>query len=147
MLIKDVYTLGKVSGLYSSSGEISAIITYKPDDKENRLKGLIIKVNEGQNNEKSQLSYLDIEKIEDLSTALGSMVHLTEELQKNENTYTEILYTTRSNLSFGIYLSETEKEGFITAGGTEKLTIIMEPETMVEVKKIVDYGNTLLKMK
>ena len=147
LLVKEVYTLGKITGLYSSSGMISAIITYEPDEKENRLKGLLFEVKEGQNEEKSQLTFLDMEEIEGLSSAIAAMGQLTQKGGKAENSYTEIIYTTRDELIFGIYLGETEKEGFITTGGAEKLTIVMEPEKMNEVKKIVDYGYTLLKMK
>jgi hypothetical protein len=147
LLVKEVYTLGKITGLYSSSGVISAIITYEPDGKENRLKGLLFEVNEGQNEEKSQLTFLDMEEIEGLSSAIAAMGQLTQKGGKEENSYTEIIFTTRDELIFGIYLSEAEKEGFITTGGAEKLTIFMEPEKMNDVKKIVDYGYTLLKMK
>ena len=147
LLVKEVYTLGKITGLYSSSGVISAIITYEPDEKENRLKGLLFEVKEGQNEEKSLLTFLDMEEIEGLSSAIAAMGQLTQKGGKAENSYTEIIYTTRDELIFGIYLGETEKEGFITTGGAEKLTIVMEPEKMNEVKKIVDYGYTLLKMK
>ena len=147
LLVKEVYTLGKVTGLYSSSGMINAIITYEPDEKENRLKGLLFEVKEGQNEEKSQLTFLDMEEIEGLSSAIAAMGQLTQKGGKAENSYTEIIYTTRDELIFGIYLGETEKEGFITTGGAEKLTIFMEPEKMNEVKKIVDYEYTLLKMK
>jgi len=147
LLIKDVYILGKVSGLYSSSGAITAIITYEPGDKENSLKGLLFEINEGQSDEKSHSSYLDIEEIEDLSAGIASIVRLAEAREKTENSFTEIVYTTRDNLSFGVYLGEAEKEAFITTGGPEKLTVFLEPGRMGEVKRIVDYGHTLLKMK
>jgi len=146
LLVKEVYILGKVTGLYSSSGVISAIITYEPDEKESRLKGLIIEVNEGQSNERSHSSFVDIEEIEGLSSAIASMVRLTENRSKTENSY-EVIYTTGDELSFGVYFSEGEEGGFISTGSAGKLTISLEPEQINEVKKIVDYGYTLLKMK
>jgi len=104
-------------------------------------------MNEGQNDELSHSSFLDIEEIEGVSTALGSMVKLAKERGKTESFYIEVTYTTEDELSFGIYLGEGEEGGFITPGGGEKLTISLELKQMNEVKKIVDYGYTLLKMK
>jgi hypothetical protein len=143
---KEVYILGRVTGLYSSSCMISAIITYEPDDKENRLKGLIIEVNEGQSNDRLYSSFLDIEEIEGLSTAIASMVRLTEKRSKTENSY-EVIYTTGDELSFGVYFSEGEEGGFISTGSVGKLTVSLEPKQLNEVKKIIDYGYTILKMK
>ena len=147
LLVKEVYTLGKITGLYSSSCVISGITTYEPGDKEHRLKGLIIEVNEGQSDERPNSSFLDIEEIEGLSTALASMVRLSEERSKTESSYIEITYTTEDELGFGVYFSEGEEGGFISGRGAGKLTISLELEQMNEVKKIVDYGYTLLKMK
>jgi len=147
LLVKEVYTLGKITGLYSSSCVISGITTYEPGDKKNRLKGLIIEVNEGQSDERTNSSFLDIEEIEGLSTALASMVRLVKERSKTESSYIEIIYTTEDELGFGVYFSEGEEGGFISGGGAGKLTISLEPQQMNEIKKIVGYGYTLLKMK
>jgi len=79
LLVKEVYNLGKITGLYSSSCVISGITTYEPGDKGNRLKGLIIEMNEGQRDERKNSSFLDIEEIEGLSVALASMARLVDE--------------------------------------------------------------------
>ena len=147
LLVKEVYTLGKITGLYSSSGVISAIVAYEPDEKEARLKGLIMEVQEGQNSERTCTSYLDAEEIQGLSAAIDSMVRLIEERDKKENFSTEILYTTRDDLTFGVYAGETDEGSFISTGGAGKLTLSLEAKQIIEVKKIVDYGHTLLKMK
>jgi hypothetical protein len=146
LIAKEVYILGRVTGLYSSSCVISAIITYEPDNKEKRLKGLIIEVNENQSNMRPHLSFVDMEEIEKLSSSIASMVHLAEGRDKKDSSY-ELIYTTRDCLDFGVYFSESEEGGFISAGGTAKLTVSMEPEQMSDVKKIVDYGYSILKMK
>jgi hypothetical protein len=147
VLIKDIYILGKVTGLYSSSGVISAVITYEPGEKESRVKGLIIEVIEGQRNVRSHSSYLDVEEIEGLSAALAAMGDLTQEGDSTENYYSEAIYTTIDELSFGIYLGETGEGGFISAKSAGDLTVSLEPKQMSEIKKIVDYGYTLLKIK
>jgi len=147
LLVKEVYTLGKITGLYLSSGVISAIVAYEPDAKEARLKGLIIEVEEGQNRERTCTSYLDAEEIQGLSAAIDSMVRLIEERDNKENFSTEILYTTRDDLTFGVYAGETDEGGFISTGGAGKLTLSLETKQISELKKIVDYGRTILKMK
>jgi len=147
LLVKEVYTLDKITGLYLSSGVIRAIVAYEPEEKEARLKGLIMELEEGQNSERTCTSYLDAEEIQGLSAAIGSMVRLVEERNKKENFSTEILYTTRDDLTFGVYAGETDEGGFISTGGEGKLTLSLETNQISEVKKIVDYGHTLLKMK
>jgi hypothetical protein len=87
-----------------------------------------------------------MEEIEGLSNSIASMVHLAENRSKTEYSY-EAIYTTGDELSFGVYFSEGEEGGYISTGSAGKLTISLEPKQMNEVKKIVDYGYTLLKMK
>ena len=147
LVVKEVYVLGKIPGLYSSSGEINAIVAYEPGKKESRLKGLIFTVKEGRSEERTYTSYLDFEEIGDLSSAITSMENLSGERKKTDSTYTEIIYTTEDSLSFGVYLGDGEEEVFITAGEEDKVTIYLEPKGLKDVKKIVDYGHTLLKMK
>jgi hypothetical protein len=148
LIIKEFYELGKVSGKYGSKIELTALIMYEPGQENKKVRGLKIEITEGGRYEKTDSSFLDLEEIESLSSAIVYMISLSKKWKEEKRQYTETAFSTQGDLSIGFYQQGNNQAAFSTSGRIGKTKCYFTSMNgLVSVKTLADKGLELLNKK
>ena len=140
LYIKDFYRSEVVEGDGSSYVKISALIVYEPGNQVIKSRGIRIEIKGMQRSNDTVTSYLDIEEAEELSKVVDYAIDFSKKYRKDSTTYKELIFTTKDNIAFGIYIKEEDEEahGFISNGSISFKTCYLTIESLSKLKVAID---------
>ncbi|HET7873219.1 MAG TPA: hypothetical protein VFL42_11950 [Terriglobales bacterium] len=145
LLVKESYDLGRVTGRFGGSMQMTAIVISEPDSTQ-KMKGLRIEVTEGGGTERSNASFVDMDELESLSQGIAYMMKAANDWAgPGHQPYTELIYTSKGELEIGFYQKGKEALAFCRSGSMRSAFIPIAE--MARVKSAVDQGLALLKTK
>jgi hypothetical protein len=148
LIVKDIYKIGEGTGRYGAKIEFEALVIYEPGQESQRIRGLKIKITEGGEYKRSNISFLDLEEIESLSKALEYMADLSGKWKDANKEYTEVVFSTKGDFKIGFYQKGTEQAAFSSSGYIgEASCFFSSMKDLISVKAISDKGLELLSEK
>ncbi|HXG06030.1 MAG TPA: hypothetical protein VNI77_01730 [Nitrososphaera sp.] len=147
VVVKDFYRLGTVKGKYGSSIEFSGLVIYEPGRESERVRGLKVEVNGGGRSERSNSSFLDFDEVESFSQAVTYLVKTTSSWKTATREYTEVIFSTKDDFSFGFYQKGAEQTCFSQSGYVGKVSCFFDTDDFSTIQQIVDKAKSLLAQK
>jgi len=148
LIVKEFYYLGIVYGKYGSKIKFNGIVVYEPGQKNRKMRGLQIKIIEGGKYDKSDISFLDIEEVESLSTAIKYLIDVSKKWYGINKEYTEVIFSTKDNFEIGFFQKGSNQMAFASSGYIGKVSCFFESmEDLNTIKSIVDDGLKILRKK
>jgi len=148
LIVKEFYELGKVGGSYGSKIELTAIVIYEPGRKDERVRGLRIKIIGGGKYERKGTSFLDLEEIEGLSKAIDYMISLSKKWKTIQKNYTEVMFSTQGDFQIGFYQEGIKQKAFSSSGRIGSVSAHLSTmEKLSSIKAMADKGLNLLSEK
>lgn len=142
MVIKEFYPIGNVQ-----NAKFEALIVSDPF-KSTKRKGLRVEVKEYDRIVRSNSAFIDYEELDNLSKSIAYMSDLSKQWNKENNeTYTEVQFSTNGNLIIGLYTDDKKQKMFIHTGIIARTSIFTKADELDEVKKNIDAAITFLKNK
>ncbi len=145
LYIKEFYDVGKVLGQYGSSISVKALVVYEPGKEAEKIRGLMIEVDQGGRLEKRNSSFLDIDEVESLSKVLEYMINLVDKFKVSNREYTEVIFSTKDEFEVGFYQKGSSFTAFASSGYFREAISFLPVESLSELKAIIDKGFSLLK--
>ncbi|RCK72655.1 MAG: hypothetical protein IGBAC_0466 [Ignavibacteriae bacterium] len=147
VVVKDFYRLGTVKGNFGSSMEFSALVIYEPGRESERLRGLKVEINGGGRYERNNSSFLDFDEVESYSKAVSYLTQTASSWKAGSKEYTEVIFSTKDDFSFGFYQKGTEQTCFSESGYVGKATCFFDVDDLKAIQQIVDKAKSLLTQK
>jgi len=148
LIVKDFYDLGVISARYGSKISFNAVVIYEPGLEDQRIRGLRVEITKGGKYERSDTSFLDLEEIESLSTAISYMMDLSTKWKTAIREYTEVVFSTKGYFRIGFAHKGNNQIAFSSSGyGGNVSCYFSSAQELQSVKVIVDKGLALLNEK
>ena len=147
MIIKDSYKLGELN----VKGRItfSALVIYQPGKENNRIKGIMVVADEFSTvKKKSNVSYLDMDELENFSKAVSYMIELSGKWENvDREPYTVVKYTTEGNFKLGFYQDGDDRMVFATCGTVFPASVFLQIEDLTQINSFIENGISILNQK
>lgn len=145
LIMKEFYELGMVRDL--GRIELQALVISAPSGAQ-KTKGLKIQVTEAGQFEREGAAFLDLDELDGFSQALAYMSDASAKWDNQAHApYTEIIYTSKSDIQIGFYKQGNETRGFCKSGSIGAATAYFKVAQLSTLKGFVDQAITLLKTK
>ncbi|HEV7520706.1 MAG TPA: hypothetical protein VGP89_06360 [Candidatus Angelobacter sp.] len=145
LVMKEFYDLGTVRDM--GRVQLQALVISAPSGAQ-KTKGLKIQVTEAGNYERESAAFLDVDELEGLAQALVYMSDAAAKWDGQSHApYTEIIYTSKSEVQIGFYRKGSETRAFCKTGSIGTATAYLKMEQLPTLKGFVDQAITLLKSK
>lgn len=142
LIAKEFFELGKVRGM-GGEVDLKALVISAPSGAQ-KSKGLKVDIT-GQREESA---FLDVDELDALSRALAYMTDVAGKWDAQSHApYSEVIYTSKSDLQVGFYKNASESRAFCTAGSIGAVTSFLEIDDLPKIKGFVDQAIVLLKSK
>jgi len=147
LIVKDFYKLGTLKGKYGAIIELSALIIYEPGHESERMRGLKIEITESGRYEKSNSSFLDVEEVDAFVKSISYLSDASITWKKENKEYSEVIFSTKDDFSFGFYQKENEQNCFAESGYIGKASCFFEVEDFALLKEISEKAKIMLSQK
>jgi hypothetical protein len=145
LIVKDYYSLGRISGM--GSIELKGLVIYEPGGTQ-KIKGLRAEVAESGRLERTNNSFIDLDELESLSQALTYMIDLAKKWNGlARDSYTEVIYTSKGEFQVGFYQQSGKLGAFCRSGSIGPADAFIEVADLEKMKTLVDQARALLASK
>jgi hypothetical protein len=145
LVMKEFYDLGTIRDM--GRVQLQALVISAPSGAQ-KTKGLKIQVTEAGSYERESAAFLDVDELEGLSQALAYMSDSASKWDSQSHApYTEIIYTSKSEVQIGFYRKGSDTRAFCKTGAIGTATAYLKMDQLSTLKGFVDQAITLLKTK
>ncbi len=116
IVVKVYHTVGGVQALYNSSIELTTLRFFEPGNEQNCTEGVQVEIKQAGRIEQTHTSFLDMDEVEGLVQGLEYMGGLVAQCQGYHGDYTEVIFSTRGDLSVGFYVQDGKLQSFAKSG-------------------------------
>lgn len=154
LVTKDFYAAGTI-------GDVVLLEVVTLSDLVNtqeRIKGLRVQVSERSRVERTHVSFLDVDEVDDLAKAVAVMIETSRKwtgAPPTEQTvgagvvlpppYREVSFSTKGELEIGLYQRARETGAVIYSGTVGRTAVRIDLKDLQKLKVIIDASVTLLK--
>jgi hypothetical protein len=89
---------------------------WQPGQEPEKFKGAQLSVDQGGDDERSDVAFLDMEELDSLSSALAYLVEVGRQWSGQSREYVEVTYRSADDLTVGFYQQEKKQVPFINTG-------------------------------
>lgn len=149
LIIRDYYRIGMIVDIALESGYVKfdGLVITVPGEVKGIIKGLRITVTQKGKYQKDNCSFLDIEELESLSSAIQFMSSLSQKWETEQKEYTEVEFSTKGYFSTGFFQEGLTQKFFVDSGDIINATCFIPKTELPNMKKIIDDALKLLKEK
>ena len=140
VIITDSYHIGDLKG---NNVGIDAIVLYKPGMK-TKVPGIRMSLGKAVKTEQVYYSYLDLDQIEGLSSAISSMIKLVKEKLSVGETRKDVVYSCKGGFEVALQKSASKTLFFLRE---KYVTVATEPENLILFKELLAKAQSVLNTK
>jgi len=119
LIVKDFHPLDTARGKYGTV-KFDALTIYEPGFESQGVSGLRIEVSGAY--EKSSISFLDLDEVESLASAIEYMLRLASEWTSAARDYDEVIFETKGDFQIGFYQEGAKQSAFCSSGRIGKVS-------------------------